>query len=95
LIQDVMRRPFEGIGKTVKHLGGGFPFAAATTPFDFATQTVDYRLATLLIFFQQSQHIPYDLASGSVTTDTTCAIEDLLTARLAYIKLIGPCSSPT
>jgi hypothetical protein len=53
--------------QTVKHLGGGFRFAAAATPFDFATQTVDYRLATLLVFFQKSQPIPNDLASGSVT----------------------------
>jgi hypothetical protein len=44
--------------QTVKHLGSGFRFAAAATPFDFATQTVDYRLATLLIFFQKSQPIP-------------------------------------
>jgi hypothetical protein len=53
--------------QAVKHLGGGFRFAAAATPFDFATQTVDYRLSTLLIFFQKSQPIPNDLASGSVT----------------------------
>jgi hypothetical protein len=53
--------------QTVKYLGGGFRFAAAVTPFDFATQTVNYRLATLLIFFQKSQPIPNDLASGSVT----------------------------
>jgi hypothetical protein len=53
--------------QTVKHLGSGFRFAAAATPFDFATQTVDYRLATLLTFFQKSQPIPNDLASGSVT----------------------------
>ena len=50
----------------VKYLGGGFRFAAAATPFDFATQTDDYRLATLLIFFQKSQPIPNDLASGGV-----------------------------
>jgi len=31
----------------------GFRFAAAAGPFDFATQTVDYRLATLLIFFPE------------------------------------------
>jgi hypothetical protein len=53
--------------QTVKYLGGGFRLAAAATPFDFATQTVDYRLATLLILFQKSQPIPNDLASGSVT----------------------------
>jgi hypothetical protein len=53
--------------QTVKYLGGGFRFAAAATPFDFATQTVDYRLTTLLIFFQKSQPIPNDLAGGSVT----------------------------
>jgi hypothetical protein len=53
--------------QTVKYLGGGFRFTAAATPFDFATQTVDYRLATLLIFFQKSQPIPNDLASRSVT----------------------------
>jgi hypothetical protein len=53
--------------QTVKYLGSGFRFAAAATPFDFATQTVDYRLATLLIFFQKSQPIPNDLACGSVT----------------------------
>jgi hypothetical protein len=53
--------------QTVKYLGGRFRFAAAATPFDFATQTVDYRLATLLVFFQKSQPIPNDLASGSVT----------------------------
>jgi hypothetical protein len=53
--------------ETVKYLGGGFRFAAPATPFDFATQTVDYRLATLLVFFQKSQPIPNDLASGSVT----------------------------
>ena len=50
--------------QTVKYLGGGFRFAAAATPFDFATQTVDYRLATLLVFFQKSQPIPNDLTSG-------------------------------
>jgi hypothetical protein len=53
--------------QTVKYLGGGFRFAAAATLFDFATQTVDYRLATLLIFFQKAQPIPNDFASGSVT----------------------------
>ena len=53
--------------QTVKRPGGGFRFAAAATPFDYATQTVDYRLATLLVFFQKSQPIPNDLASGSVT----------------------------
>jgi hypothetical protein len=53
--------------QTVKHIGGRFRFAAAATPFDFAAQTVDYRLATLLVFFQKSQPIPNDLASGSVT----------------------------
>jgi hypothetical protein len=53
--------------QTVKYLGGGFRFAAAATPFDLTTQTVDYRLATLLIFFQKSQTIPNDLTSGSVT----------------------------
>jgi hypothetical protein len=53
--------------QTVKYLGGGFRFAAAATSFDFATQTVDYGLATLLIFFQKSQSIPNDLAGGSVT----------------------------
>ena len=30
--------------QTVKYLGGGFRFAAAATPFDFATQTVDFLL---------------------------------------------------
>jgi hypothetical protein len=53
--------------QTVKYLGGGFRFAAAATLFDFAAQTVYYRLATLLIFFQKSQPTPNDLASGSVT----------------------------
>jgi hypothetical protein len=53
--------------QTVKYRGGRFRFTAAATPFDLATQTVDYRLATLLVFFQKSQPIPNDLASGSVT----------------------------
>src|SRR5258708_32016206 len=53
--------------QAVKHLRGGFRFAAAAATFDFATQTVDYRLSTLLIFFQKSQPIPNYLASGSVT----------------------------
>ena|SRR5258708_5628668 len=32
--------------QTVKYFGGGFRFAAAATPFDFATQTVDHRTDT-------------------------------------------------
>jgi hypothetical protein len=43
--------------QTVKYFGGGLRFAAAATPFNFAAQTVDYRLATLLIFFQKSQRL--------------------------------------
>jgi hypothetical protein len=64
--------------QTVKYLGGGFRFAAAATPFDFATQTVDYRLATLLIFFQKSQPIPNDLASGSVTAALHLFLDEVL-----------------
>jgi len=64
--------------QTVKYLGGGFRFAAASTPFDFATQTVDYRLATLLIFFQKSQPIPNDLASGSVTPTLDLFLNEVL-----------------
>jgi hypothetical protein len=64
--------------QAVKHLGGGFRFAAAATPFDFATQTVDYRLATLLIFFQKSQPIPNDLASGGVTPTLHLLLNEVL-----------------
>jgi len=64
--------------QTVKYLGGGFRFAAAATPFDFATQTVDYCLATLLIFFQKSQPIPNDLASGSVTPTVDLFLNEVL-----------------
>jgi hypothetical protein len=53
--------------QTVKYLGGGLRFAAAATLFDLATQTVDYGPSALLFFFQKSQPIPNDLASGSVT----------------------------
>jgi hypothetical protein len=53
--------------QAVKYLGGGLRFAAAATLVDFATQTIDYRPAVLLMFFQKSQPIPNDLASGSVT----------------------------
>jgi hypothetical protein len=64
--------------QSVKYLGGGFRFAAAATPFDFATQTVNYRLATLLIFFQKSQPIPNDLASGSVTAALNLFLNEVL-----------------
>jgi hypothetical protein len=64
--------------QTVKYLGGGFRFAAAATPFDFAAQTVDYRLATMLIFFQKSQPIPNYLASGSVTAALHLFLNEVL-----------------
>jgi len=64
--------------QTVKYLGGGFRFAAAATPFDFAAQTVEYRLATLLILFQKSQPIPDDLASGSVTPTLDLFLNEVL-----------------
>ena len=41
--------------QTVEYPGCGFRFAAAATPLDIATRTVDYGLATLLIFFQKSR----------------------------------------
>src|SRR5258708_14492882 len=64
--------------QAVKHLGGGFRFAAAATPFDFATQTVDYRLTTLLIFFQKPQPIPNDLASGGVAPTLHLLLNEVL-----------------
>jgi len=73
-----LRAVFRHLGvlafQAVKHLGGWLRFAAAATLFDFATQTVDYGLAVLLIFFQKSQPIPNDLA---------CDLGSLLIARLA------------
>jgi hypothetical protein len=64
--------------QTVEYLGSGFRFAAAATPFDFATETVDYRLATLLILFQKSQPIPDDLASGSVAPALHLLLNEVL-----------------
>jgi hypothetical protein len=64
--------------QTIQNLGGGFRFAAAATLFDFSTQTVYYRLATLLIFFQKSQSIPNNLASGSVTPALHLLLNEVL-----------------
>jgi hypothetical protein len=64
--------------QTVKNFGGGFWFAAAATLFDFATQTVYYRLATLLLFFQKSQPIADDFAGGSITPTVQLLLYEFL-----------------
>jgi hypothetical protein len=52
--------------QAVNNLGSGFRLSAMAALFDLATQAIDYGLATLLIFFKETQPVTNYLAGRRV-----------------------------